>query len=267
MHRTSVIGQKQVAPLRQRHQLSDAGLAGPDQGAGFHTRGNLPPQRLFPPASDDDDPPTLTPDVLYQAICRFSKTIGEPSLGAAVDGPGIQPQDEFTAFDPGRRQTIRHLLLLEGLEIQSRRPRRIRDPQPPQHLHVVPNLVHRLGAIRHANRVREQHRPAVGRVAPSPSDPRQPRNQSRLERILEQDGQVEPIPPEPTRQMPSSRKAGVAPLCIIDHRGMDRRMPIEQLRDRRLGQHRNRHLGKDLVQGGQGRLAHHGVPDPVGYPH
>ena len=91
-------------------------------------------------------------------------------------------------------------------------------------------------AIGRSNRIGEQQATSICRIAIAPGHPGQERQEGRLERILEQDRQIETLPPQLPGQGPLSGQARMASLGIVGQDARQGWMACEKICHARLDQ-------------------------------
>ena len=116
------------------------------------------------------------------------------------------------------------------------------------------------------DRVSEQRSPPVSREPDPVRDPGRPGDQGGVDRIREDHGQVEWLPPKVDRQAPAAADPPMAAFGLIPHYAVHAGLIGEEIGHPRLGHHDDFGAGIPSVEGCQGRQGEDRITHPVDFP-
>ena len=261
VHRACIVGDNNRAALDRRHEFAHGGFPGQYHCFRCDPSGNGLRKRFFATRADDEH---LGAKLSGQPVGRLRKPFRQPPFGSAVGRTGIQSDQQLSAADSGFRQALRHRRFLLAEQHETGRRGRFFATQWAEHPEIVFDLMRDGASSRTWNGIGQQQPPPVRRITIALRDAGQKREQRGFERILKQDRQIEAAPPHGIGKPPLAGQSGMLPAIVIDQDMRNGRMSREQFRDRRLDQQRQFCLGEQPAHGRDGRLAHHGIADPIG---
>ena len=232
VHGTGVIREEQGTPFHRRHEFPNRRRPGQDQGAGRQTRSNLLAQTLFPLGSEYDHTDLLSwrfADRAAEPFRSFGEPFWQPAFGPAIGRTGVDSDDDICGGQSALRKSPRHRLLLLRKDDEFRRRGIAREAQRLQQVPIIADLMNERAVIRHSDWIGQQQASTVCRIPIAPRYAGQECQESRLERILKQDCQIEPLSPQLPGQRPLTRKSRMTSLGVVGQHARQRRMAHEQI--------------------------------------